>query len=140
MANKLFLDANVIIDFILKRPEGYQPAKAIFEDIVNGQFQAYTSPVAIHIVTHIAGKILGVPAARKLILSLLNEVQVLDTSHDVMIQALGGNWHDVEDAFQYYTALRHRMDIFISRDEGLHKKALPPLPVLSPDRFVKLYG
>ncbi|GAA0537393.1 type II toxin-antitoxin system VapC family toxin [Chitinophaga japonensis] len=140
MAYKLFLDANVILDYILKRPEGYQPAKVIFESIVRGEHQAFTSPVIIHIVAHILKKILSPLQTQKLVLALLNDVRVLDTSHDVIVQAMSAGWSDIEDALQYYTALHYKTEIFISRDEGLLKKALPTLPVYSPAAFAKLLG
>ncbi|GEP93851.1 type II toxin-antitoxin system VapC family toxin [Chitinophaga cymbidii] len=137
MAYKLFLDANVIIDYILKRPEGYTSAKTIFESIVKGEHLAYTSPVVVHIVAHISKKILGAKQTRKIILALLNDVQVLDTHHDVIIQAMSAGWDDIEDALQYYTALYHKTDIFLSRDEGLIKKAIPSLPVYQPSVFIE---
>lgn len=138
MAYKLFLDANVIIDYVLKRPEGYTPAKTILESIVKGEHLAYTSPVVIHIVAHISKKVLGPKQTRKIVLALLNDVQVLDTNHDINIQAMSAGWDDIEDALQYYTALFHKADIFLSRDEGLIKKAIPSLPIYQPEVFVKL--
>ena len=140
MAYRLFLDANVILDYILKRPEGYQPARIIFEVIVRGRHQAFTSPVIVHIVAHMLHKKLGARQTKEIILSLLNDMQVLDTSHDVIVQAMSAGWSDIEDALQYYTALHHKMEVFISRDEGLLKKALPTLPVYQPDAFVELLG
>jgi len=42
-------------------------------------------------------------------------------------------------SIQYYTALHHRADLFISRDDVLIKKAAPSLPVISPEEFIELY-
>ena len=140
MAYKLFLDANIILDYVLKRKEGYTSARIIFESIVRGEHQAFTSPVIIHITTHILRKILGPLQTRKIILALLNDVQVLNTNHDVVVQAMSAGWSDMEDALQYYTALYHKTEVFISRDEKLIKKALPTLPVYQPEQFVLLIG
>ncbi len=43
---------------------------------------------------------------------------------------------DIEDALQYYTAMHHKLDYFISRDKGLKKAAIPVLPVCSPEEFI----
>ena len=43
---------------------------------------------------------------------------------------------DIEDALQYYTALHHRLDYFVTRDKGLKKAAIAVLPVCSPEEFI----
>lgn len=139
MAYKLFFDANVILDYTLKRQEGYQPAKDILESIIQGEHRGFTSPVVIHIVGHILKKIIGASTANKLILALLNDIQVIDTNHEIIVQAMSAGWNDIEDALQYYTALHHKVDILLSRDEILIKKAVPSLPVYQPEEFVKTF-
>jgi hypothetical protein len=44
---------------------------------------------------------------------------------------------DMEDALQYYSALTHEADIFISSAKQLRKAAIPLLPVLTPAEFLK---
>lgn len=44
---------------------------------------------------------------------------------------------DIEDALQYYTAMHHKMDYFISMDKNLIKSAMPNLPVYTPENFLK---
>jgi predicted nucleic acid-binding protein len=138
MVYKIFLDANVTLDFFLKRPGYYKMAELIVRSIIEGRHQAYTSAVVIHIVAHISKKVLGAQQTNKLILALLNDVRVLDTSHEIIVQAMSAGWSDIEDALQYYTALNYKIDLFISRDEGLLKKALPSLPVALPEMFIRL--
>lgn len=43
---------------------------------------------------------------------------------------------DIEDALQYYTALHHKIDYFISCDKQLKKAAIPSLPVYLPEEFL----
>lgn len=140
MAYKLFLDANIILDYAMNRPVGYKPAKQIFESIVAKEHSGYTSPIAIHIITYIYKKDFGATAARGLILSLLNDITVLNTSHEIVIQAMSAGWSDIEDSLQYYTALANKMDVFLSRDEDLAKRALPTLPVYTAESFTRLIG
>jgi predicted nucleic acid-binding protein len=49
MASRVFLDANVLLDFTLKR-EAYTVAIEIMNMVVNGQVQAYVTPSIIHIL------------------------------------------------------------------------------------------
>lgn len=48
MASKLFLDANVLLDFTFKR-EGYSDAKEIIQLVIDGQVQAFITPSIVHI-------------------------------------------------------------------------------------------
>jgi len=45
---------------------------------------------------------------------------------------------DIEDALQYYTALHHKIDFFITEDKDLQKSAIPNLPVYSSQDFLNL--
>jgi hypothetical protein len=38
---------------------------------------------------------------------------------------------------QYYTALHHKLDYFITRDKRLQKEAVPGLPVYTADEFLR---
>jgi hypothetical protein len=50
--------------------------------------------------------------------------------------ALNSEIDDIEDALQYYTALKHQTEYFISADKKLKKSAIPQLPVYSADEFL----
>ncbi len=43
----------------------------------------------------------------------------------------------MEDALQYYAALKHGADYFISSGKKLQKGAVPQLPVLTPHEFLE---
>ena len=49
MASKVFLDANIVLDFTLQRETAYADAKALMEHVVNGSIQAYVTPILVHI-------------------------------------------------------------------------------------------
>lgn len=51
MASKVFLDANMLLDFTLKRDE-YKQLRKIIELAVNGTIQAFNSPSIVHIVDY----------------------------------------------------------------------------------------
>jgi predicted nucleic acid-binding protein len=139
MVHRLFLDANVILDYALKRPKWYRASKSILEKVAEGEYEGTVSPVAVHIVSYILGKHLGSENTKKIMLALLNDVMVIDTPHKVILQAMSADWPDIEDSIQYFTALHHRVDLIVSRDEGLIKKAMPALPVIHPEDFVKTF-
>lgn len=136
MASRVFLDANVLLDFTLKR-EAYTVAREIMNMIVNGQVQAYVTPSIIHILGYWLTKEYGNAKAKELLLTMLSDITVIDINHDITVSALHSKIKDIEDALQYYSAIHHKMDIFISRDKELQKEAIPALPVYSPLEFLK---
>ncbi len=139
MASKIFLDANIILDFTLKR-ESYEVSKKIIALVVHREYEAFITPAVIHIVGYWLTKAYGVEKAKELLLTLLSDIQVIDISHSITLNALHSKIRDIEDALQYYTALHHQLDYFISRDKRLQKDGIPALPVYTPEQFVKLFS
>jgi predicted nucleic acid-binding protein len=136
MAFRIFLDANIIHDFTLKR-EDYEISRKIIEWVVKGRVQAFVTPSIVHIAGYWLTKAYGHAKAKELLLTLLADIQVIDIGHEITINALHSKMNDIEDALQYYTALHHRLDYFITRDKGLQKAAIAILPVYSPEEFLR---
>lgn len=136
MASRVFLDANILLDFTLKR-EAYPVARKLIELAIKGQIQAFITPSIVHIVGYWLTKAYGNAKAKELLLTLLADVRVVDINHEITVTALHSKIKDIEDALQYYTAIHHKVDIFISRDKDLQRAAIPTLPVYAPDEFLK---
>lgn len=136
MAFRIFLDANILLDFTLKR-EAYPVARKIIEQAVNGQVQAFITPSIVHIVGYWLTKAYGNSKAKELLLTLLADINVIDIDHEITLAALHSKIKDIEDSLQYYTAIHHKVDYFISRDKDLQKVSIPTLPVYTPDEFLE---
>jgi predicted nucleic acid-binding protein len=136
MVFKVFLDVNMLLDFTLKRA-AYAKCKQIIELIVTNQIKAYTTPSIIHIMGYWLTKAYGSATAKKVIIALLTDVQIIDITHELAITALHSKINDIEDALQYYTAIHYKLDYFISGDKQLKKAAIPILPVCTPEEFLK---
>jgi|SRR5450631_4118934 len=135
MAFKIFLDADILLDFTLKRND-YEPSRALVEMSIGGRIQAFITPSVVHKVGHWLIKAYGNLKAKELLLTLLADVQVIDIQYETTLNALHSKIGDIEYALQYYTALHHKLDYFITRDKGLKKAAIPVLPVCSPEEFI----
>ena len=136
MASKILLDANILLDLTLKR-EAYKEATAVFELIISGRLKAYITPSILHITSYWLTKSYGIAKAKKLLLTLLVDITVIDMPHEIALTALHSSIDDIEDALQYYTAIHHKIDFFISRDKQLQKAAIPVLPVYTPGDLIK---
>lgn len=138
MAFKVFLDVNLVLDFVLKR-KGYEEAKFIFNHLEDGYFMAFVSPTVVQICSYWIAKAHGVPKTKEIMTALLSFASVIDTAHDQVIAALHSSMSDIEDSLLYYTALQHKLDVIISNDKHFQSVALPNLPVLSPQDFIRSY-
>ncbi len=137
MATKVFLDANVLLDFTLKRSE-YAVSRKIIELVVAGRIQAYITPSIVHILGYWLSKAYGRVKAKEILLTLLIDIQVIDISHKITVNALHSKIKSIEDALQYYTAIHHQMDYFITQDKALKKETTPNLPIYSCEEFLKV--
>lgn len=108
---------------------GYPDAAAVLQHGVDGTVQLYTTPAVLHIVSYFTGQHYSTAQTRQILLTLLNDVQVIDCDHATAVIALNSSIDDTEDALQYHAALQKGMDYFISSDKKLKKSAIPQLPV-----------
>ncbi|QKJ29682.1 type II toxin-antitoxin system VapC family toxin [Mucilaginibacter mali] len=134
MVFNIFLDANVLLDYLLIR-SNYQNAKAVFNLVVSGRVKAFITPSIVHLVGHWLTKSYGSAKAKEMLLIVLADVTVIDIDHEITLLALHSKIDDIEDALQYYSALRHQLDIVISEDKDFQKEGTPSLPVVSAKYF-----
>jgi len=135
MASKVFIDVNILLDFTLKR-ENYAISKKIIELAVSGDIQAYITPAIVHITAYWLTKAYGNTKTKELIQSLLEYTKVIDANHQTVLHAVYSKFDDIEDALQYFTAIYHKMDYFLTRDKPLIKQELPKLPIYTPEQFI----
>lgn len=136
MAFKVFIDANILLDFTLKRA-GYQESKEIVQLALDGHIVLYITPSIVHIVGYWLSKGYSPAKAKEILLTLLADVLILDMPHEIVIAALHSKMEDIEDALQYYTAIHHKLDYFITLDAALIKESIAILPIVSPKQFLK---
>lgn len=139
MAASVFLDANIVLDFLLKRKD-YDDVRKIMVLVLEKKIKAFISPSILYIVSHWLTKAYGSAKSKDLLLLLLSDVKIIDANQGVVNLALISSIDDIEDALQYYTALHHEMDCFVSRDRKFQEQALTLLPVYNVSEFLSLFS
>jgi predicted nucleic acid-binding protein len=138
MAFRIFLDAEVLLDFTLKRQAGaYSAARQLMEWAVKGRVQVFITAAVVRDIGDALTLAYGPEQAKAILLALLAEVQMIDAGYEMTVNALHSRMEDIPDALSYYTALHHRLDYFITRDKDLSKAAIPVLPVCTPEEFLQ---
>ncbi len=116
MSNRIYLDANILLDYVLDRPDKESAAK-ILRLINNGNIKAFISSSIIHILSYVLSKTFSIEKTKEVIISII---------------------HDIEDALQYHVALYNKIDFFISNDKKLKKEAIPALPIYTPKELMEI--
>ncbi|WP_411274711.1 type II toxin-antitoxin system VapC family toxin [Daejeonella sp.] len=135
MASKIFLDANIILEYVLRRKQA-GVIDSLFVEIEKGKYRAFTSVSVIQICSYWIEKEFDTAHAKYILLTLLNNLIVTEAHQESVVQALRSSMSDIEDALQYYTAIQHRMDYFITLDKKFILQAHLGLPIYSPVEFM----
>ena len=138
MAYKIFLDTDVIIDFLVdRRPHAIESSK-IFKLSEEGLLSICTSSLCICNVHYIIRKVVGDVKARNIIEKLLELIDVADVTKKNILDALVSDFRDFEDAVQYSVALNEiGVKSIITRNTKDYSSSV--ISVLNPDLFITIF-
>lgn len=138
MAYKLFVDANVVIDFFTDREPHANPASELFELNEQGSVNLYLSAVNnINNIYHIVRKFLGHKKTLEVVETLTEMTEIIGTAKIEIIQALKNDFSDYEDSIQYSSALTIKdLDAIITRNVKDYRNS--SIAVITPLNFLKM--
>ena len=142
MVSNIFLDADIILDVLLKREKFYKESYSIFSLCENHEVKIYTSSSIIINVQYIGAKFTTSNKASTIVKYLVeNFIDIVNPSSDTIIEAYNFAFKDYEDAIQYFTAKESGLiDFFISRNVKDYKAAIKQLRVYTPIQFLQLHA
>jgi predicted nucleic acid-binding protein len=134
---KVFLDTDIILDFLGDRKPFSHAALSIFLAAYNKQIALYTSANSITTAYYILCKLTSEKHARELITGLLEHISIIPVRHSTLKSAFTSPFKDVEDAVQYHAASTvSGMHCIITRNIKDYKKST--LDVITSDEFIKI--
>ena len=137
MGLKIFVDTDVIIDFLIDRHPHSFPASHIFDLGDRNSITIFTSSLCISNVHYIVKKIMGDKKARAVIGELLNFISILDVTEDDIRNAIKSDFKDFEDAIQHSVATKQKgLKSIVTRNTKDFKKY--KVAVFTPDSFIKM--
>lgn len=140
--HSFFIDTNIFLDLILKREPFYQNCLLFFDRSVQRHCPLYTSAISIGDINYLLSRNIKSRKGVVLILQkLLQGTEIITTTKAVFEEALKSHCKDLEDAFQYFTALtRPDISAFITNNKKDYKSlSIYPLPVLNIAEALKYY-
>jgi predicted nucleic acid-binding protein len=133
----VFLDANVVIDYLGAREPFSTEAALLFEQGEKAKINIFVSAVSFNVIYYVLRQKMGHKSTIDVLDRLAELVRIVGTSSEIITQAISSGNSDFEDAIQYYSALSNRkIDAIITRDPKGYKKS--ELPVLSPLEALKV--
>jgi predicted nucleic acid-binding protein len=131
----IFMDTNVVIDFLANRQPFSIDAARLFNMSVDGKIKIYISSVSYNNIYYILRQSLTNNAAIKLLKELADITEITDVTNKIIRQSLKTDFKDYEDAIQYYCALSiPNVDFIVTRNTKDFKKST--LPVLTPGEAI----
>jgi predicted nucleic acid-binding protein len=128
----IFMDTNVVIDFLADRYPFSLQAAQIFKLADMGKAQIYISAVSYNNIYYVLRQSLNNLATIKLLEGLEELTKVADVTRDVIKKSLKTDFTDYEDAIQYYCALSiPDIHFIVTRNVKDFKKSL--IPILNPE-------
>jgi predicted nucleic acid-binding protein len=127
----IFMDTNVVIDFLANRQPFALDAARLFNLAVKEKARVYISAVSYNNIYYVLKQSLTNKATIKLLEDLAEITEITDVTNAIIRQSLKTDFKDYEDAIQYYCALSiPKIDFIVTGNTKDFKKST--LPVLTP--------
>ena len=133
--SKVFIDTYVILDFMMAREPFALDAARIFSLSEKKEISICTTGLVFSNAYYILRKL----GTHKKVIEKLSQlsqlIDIIGLPKAAVVQALGSEFSDFEDALQHYAALAGDVKIIVTRNTKDFKHS--QLAVLSPDQYLK---
>lgn len=127
----IFLDTNVLIDFLADRKPFSMDAAKLFDYSFKRKVNIYVASVSYNNIYYILRQSCSHTQTIKILTELQEWTEAVDVSKDIIRKALKSEFKDFEDAIQYFCAKAlNKIDCIVTRDTKDFKTS--SLPTLTP--------
>jgi predicted nucleic acid-binding protein len=131
----IFLDTNVVLDFLLKRQPFAKDAATIFELGKRKKLKLSVSSLSINNIDYVISKLESRAKSRKIISQLIHLVEIQPVGKSTVEKATQSEFKDFEDALQNYCAEEAKVSTIVTRNVKDYNKSdlaiLTPIELLS---------
>jgi predicted nucleic acid-binding protein len=133
--NNLFIDTDIIVDFLIDRKPYSREAAIIFTLIERKKLKGYVSSLTFSNLYYVLRKI----EPKNKVISKLDSISklltVLKVDDQNISDAIESGFPDFEDSIQYFCALDcKKVEVIITRNTKDYKNSI--LPVMTPGDFL----
>ncbi|TXD82583.1 PIN domain-containing protein [Subsaximicrobium wynnwilliamsii] len=134
MKNRLFIDTNIMLDFLGERHPFYEPIAKLATLADKGKVKMLVSPISFATVNYFLAKSESSKIAKEKLrkFKIISEICKLD--EQTIEKGLNSPFKDFEDSLQYFSAVDSNCDIIITRNGKDFKKSL--IPVMTAEEYL----
>jgi predicted nucleic acid-binding protein len=133
---KIFLDTNIILDYLIIEREGNHAAQRIMGLTVEEKLESYISPISLLNIFYILRQQMTDQERKDIIESFLEILNVVELDFDTLQMGLFTPIANYEDGVQYISAKKACVDFIITGDERFRNCDLE-IPIISSSEFIK---
>ena len=135
MNDRLFLDTNIVLDFLGER-EGYYFSAAKISTLADqGKVDLVVSALTFPTVFYLLSKFEPPQKVREKLRKFKVIAQTSDLTDSIIEKGLSSGFADFEDALQYHCALNKGCQLLITRNVKDFKNS--ELPVMTPNEYLQ---
>jgi predicted nucleic acid-binding protein len=132
----LFIDTDVIIDFLIDRKPYSREAAIIFSLIEQKKLKGYASSLTFSNLYYVLRKFESHTKVISKLDSISTILTILKVDEHIIKKALASGLPDFEDSIQYFSAIENRkIDVIITRNIKDYKKS--HISILTPGDYLK---
>ncbi len=135
---KVYLDSDVILDYLAAREPHDAAAAKIINLVENKQIQGFVSSLIIWNLYYLLSKNFGAAQARTTLQKFRKLVKILPVTQETIDSALNSKMKDFEDAVQFFAFKAAKIDIFITRNNKDYPKN--SAVVMTPIEFLQVWA
>lgn len=132
---KVFVDTNIILDWLGKREPFFKYAKELFLKGEKKEIEVLVSTISFINTQYILRKQIGKEKANQTLAAMRTICTVCSSGEKEIDLALVSSFTDFEDAFQYYSALNNVAKVIITRNPK--NFASSEIPIMSAEEYLK---
>jgi len=133
--SKIFIDTDIILDFMIAREPFAVDAARIFSLSEQNKINLCTTGLVFSNAYYILRKLAPHKKVIEKLTQLTKVIEIIGLSKSAVLQALSSEFSDFEGALQHYAALSEKATIIITRNIKDYKSS--ELAVLTPDQYLK---
>ncbi|MBK7711037.1 MAG: PIN domain-containing protein [Bacteroidales bacterium] len=132
----LFIDTDVIIDFLIDRKPYSRATAIIFTLIEQKKIKGYASSLTFSNLYYVLRKFESHTKVISKLDSISTILTILKVDEHTIKKALASGFPDFEDSIQYFSAIENRkIDVIITRNIKDYKKS--QISILTPGDYLK---
>jgi predicted nucleic acid-binding protein len=124
---KIFIDTNILIDFLAKREPHHYETACLFELSYRQEVQLMLSSLSVVNAHYVLKKFENEQRVREKLHHICSVCQVIPLTQDVVSKAFLSSFKDFEDAVQYLSALMANSDFIVTNNEKDFKNSTIPI-------------